>query len=357
MDIKNIALIIVSLINLILGFIILVQRPAKKSNIVFSLVVLNVVLWAFAIVFYRYTTDLLLALFLVRLFYSIAIFIPLLFLFFTFIFPEKNKFWRPIFFIVVCLPALAVFYLTIFTDTVVSSLELRIGSENIIIFGRLFFVYAFYISGYFIWSLLNLLANIFKHTSIAKTQLKYIFIGLLASSVVSLFTNLFLPWFGYLGLDWLGQTSTVIWVAFGAYALIRQKLMDVKIITTILFSIFVIVISGFYIFQSQNQAELYFRILMFILTLIFILLLIKSVLTEVNRRKDMEKLTNDLKVASKNLKEINKELKKLDQTKSEFLSIASHQLRTPLTVIKGYVSMMLEGSFGLLPKLIKENLN
>lgn len=42
----------------------------------------------------------------------------------------------------------------------------------------------------------------------------------------------------------------------------------------------------------------------------------------------------------------NNKLIKLDDAKSEFVSIASHQLRTPLTVIKGYVSMLLEGNFG-----------
>jgi signal transduction histidine kinase len=52
----------------------------------------------------------------------------------------------------------------------------------------------------------------------------------------------------------------------------------------------------------------------------------------------------------------NDELKKLDQAKSDFISIASHQLRTPLTVIKGYGSMMLEGSFGQMPAPIKDNL-
>ncbi|MDD4290421.1 MAG: HAMP domain-containing sensor histidine kinase, partial [Patescibacteria group bacterium] len=38
--------------------------------------------------------------------------------------------------------------------------------------------------------------------------------------------------------------------------------------------------------------------------------------------------------------------RQLDQAKSEFLSIDSHQLRTPLTGIKGYLSMMLDGDFG-----------
>jgi len=48
----------------------------------------------------------------------------------------------------------------------------------------------------------------------------------------------------------------------------------------------------------------------------------------------------------------NKELQRLDDAKSEFLSIASHQLRTPVTIIKGYASMIIEGSYGKASKKI-----
>ncbi len=50
--------------------------------------------------------------------------------------------------------------------------------------------------------------------------------------------------------------------------------------------------------------------------------------------------------ATKELRRSNEKLRKLDETKDEFLSMASHQLRTPLTGIKGYLSMVLDGDVG-----------
>jgi signal transduction histidine kinase len=50
--------------------------------------------------------------------------------------------------------------------------------------------------------------------------------------------------------------------------------------------------------------------------------------------------------ATKELRHSNAQLQKLDEAKDEFVSMASHQLRTPLTSVKGYLSMVLEGDVG-----------
>lgn len=62
-----------------------------------------------------------------------------------------------------------------------------------------------------------------------------------------------------------------------------------------------------------------------------------------------ERLAQQYKTVENQTKELalaNQRLRTLDRTKSEFISIASHQLRTPLTVIRGYLSLLQEGTIG-----------
>lgn len=57
-------------------------------------------------------------------------------------------------------------------------------------------------------------------------------------------------------------------------------------------------------------------------------------------------LEQKIEEATRKLRQTNDKLRKLDETKDDFISMASHQLRTPLTSVKGYVSMVLDGDAG-----------
>lgn len=68
---------------------------------------------------------------------------------------------------------------------------------------------------------------------------------------------------------------------------------------------------------------------------------------EYMRRKSVERLTSSLREQKAYLLELNK-------AKDEFISVASHQLRTPATVVKQFLGMMMEGYCGDLTEAQKE---
>ena len=77
------------------------------------------------------------------------------------------------------------------------------------------------------------------------------------------------------------------------------------------------------------------------------ILLIRSVVSAVEQKEELERL-------SKGLSQANEDLKRLDEAKSEFISIASHQLRTPLSEIKGLISLLDDNIAGPLNPKQKE---
>lgn len=68
-------------------------------------------------------------------------------------------------------------------------------------------------------------------------------------------------------------------------------------------------------------------------------------------------LRQRIEEATKELRASNEQLQRLDEAKDEFVSMASHQLRTPLTSVKGYISMVLEGDVGKISKMQRQLLD
>jgi signal transduction histidine kinase len=83
-------------------------------------------------------------------------------------------------------------------------------------------------------------------------------------------------------------------------------------------------------------------------------MLVKSVKKEVQQREALEIANREIKKKSDQLEVANEKLKQLDRAKTDFINFASHQLRTPITSIKGFSSLLTEGSYGELAPEQKE---
>ena len=80
--------------------------------------------------------------------------------------------------------------------------------------------------------------------------------------------------------------------------------------------------------------------------------------------QNINKLVGDLKIknadldkATDQLSEANDKLQQADTTKDEFISMASHQLGTPLATIEGYLSMVSQGYYGPLNEKLATTVN
>lgn len=85
--------------------------------------------------------------------------------------------------------------------------------------------------------------------------------------------------------------------------------------------------------------------------------LFEETLEELNRAKtSTQKILKDLESTKKELDMVNRRLKDVDVTKLIFIGIASHELKTPLTIIKANVDFILSEKGGKLPEYLKSYL-
>ena len=188
------------------------------------------------------------------------------------------------------------------------------------------------------------LFNLFKYYKVTNNEVKKVqafFIFLALFILATLGSLAFLPAYN-IPIYPVVYFSGFITAGIIAYAILKHRLFDIKTITAELFTFALWIAILVKIFLIDNNKEKIIDAGFLAYVTIFGVFLIRSVLKEVLAREQIEELAERLEFA-------NLRLKQLDEAKSDFISIASHQLRTPLTAIKGYASMMLEGSFGKVP--------
>lgn len=140
-------------------------------------------------------------------------------------------------------------------------------------------------------------------------------------------------------IDWLAISQ---WPSSDAYSVIYNILVE---------SVIVIIIS---------------LILVIILSLVMARQIVKPITAlgdgarqiakgKLDLRLDL-KTNDEFELLGKSFNDMAKALAENQKLKDEFVFIAAHELRTPVTAIKGYLSMILDNSFGNVPEKMKEPL-
>lgn len=144
-----------------------------------------------------------------------------------------------------------------------------------------------------------------------------------------------------------GLFGVPVFLGVLSYLIVRYRAFNIGLFAAqALIGALVVILASEFAFVTSDLNRILVALTL-ILTVVIGFMLIRSVKREIEQREHIEKLAKDLKAANDRLTE-------LDRLKSEFLSIASHQLRAPITAIRGYAANIAEGTYGAVPEYLRE---
>ncbi len=185
--------------------------------------------------------------------------------------------------------------------------------------------------------------------------------------------NLILPFFGNFYAWALGPIFVILpFFGTSVYLVFKYRFFNIKVIAAELLMLAIWLFIFVKFLSEVAVREQLVDGLLLILIIAFGVFLVRSVLTEIKQKEQLEMLNTELKDLNENLeqkvseqtqeirqsyeveKKARQDLEELDKAKDQFILTTQHHLRTPLTIVKGYVQSLL----GMAPeKTIGESKN
>lgn len=330
--------------SLVLGSFVLLQGWKKLENRVLFFTLIPFALWVFldAIFWASNRSDIIMAAWAIIILIEPLVYIGCLYLMYVLIEKKDVSFPFKLFWGIIYLP------LIIFTPSnlFLSGFDLTscLAIETPLAY------YSYFVEGLAIFCILTYaVVAYFKYPQTERRiRLAYLTGGIILFLLAFAWGNITGSFTENWKLGQYGLFGMPIFLGVICYLMVRYRTFNVKLLgSQALVAVVWFVLFAILFIDDIPYAA---RIILSINLLLFTALgfrLVKSVEKEIQLREEIEKLAKDLAKA-------NARLRKLDQLKSEFVSIASHQLRSPLTSIRGYTSMILEGSYGKINKKVTD---
>ena len=332
-----------------LGFVALFNNPRSSTNRAFFALALFTV--AYSVVNYvsYQANDPAWTLWLLRFTIFFSVWHAFSFFHFSSVFPKETAVYSRSYRWLL-IPGIALVSLLTLSPFVFAGIEKQAGAGTAsqAILGPAIAIFGIAAFGLVIGALFLLIRGTMKAQGLEKKQFWLILGGAAITFLLLIVVNLILPIvFKQVKYIPLAALFFFPFIAFTTYAVVKHHLLNVKVISTEILAFALAIITFSEIIFSQNLEETLFRSGEFLLVLMFGILLIKSVLQEVKQREELERLNAKIEDA-------NKQLEQLSRFKSELLSLASHQIRSPLAAIKGFTSLIADGTYGAIDPRAKE---
>ncbi len=331
-DTINTLLAIIFLFNAALLLPLLRNVRNNVQTFVYAVNIVMILLWVVTMMGYRSQNEYFDT--WLRALYVAAIFIGVTYMQFTFFYPTILKNAKYYIYLVNVI-AFGTAYLVTLTNTIIVKGIPSTQGEPAIIFGPLYPLYIAIILVPFVAGFSRHIYLVYKKN----TKVMYLLSGYSISANVAFITNLLLPWFGIFIFNWVGQFFTVIMVLFTTYSILKFNVMNIRFFAINVGVVFLLIVTTAQVLFADSA-----RNLMVSGLVLFISSITGYYLIKINKSERVA--LEHSKLLNKKLAEANVKLQSLDKLKSEFISLASHQLRSPLTVIKGYASTLTDGVVG-----------
>ncbi|HPM28134.1 MAG TPA: ATP-binding protein [bacterium] len=140
---------------------------------------------------------------------------------------------------------------------------------------------------------------------------------------------------GYTKLVPVGNLLSLAYIVLITMSILRYKIINLNVASSLVFVVVLGVMLFADIFSASNTEERIYRAIVFLAAAMIGYQFIKAIITDTKRKRQLE-------YYSQELRGLNEKLKRTDAIKTEFISMASHELLTPISAIEGYLSMMVD---------------